>query len=180
MARFFIHRPVFAWVLAIVTMLAGVLGLMSLSISQYPEVSPPTVRISASYSGASAEAVQNAVTTVIEDALTGLEGMIYMTSSSGRGSASVSIVFDQGVDPDAAQAEVQNKVQLVLAQLPDAVQDAGVRVSRSTTSILMVGALVSEDGRYSSVELADLLDKTVTGPVQRVEGVGSINTFGSG
>ncbi|TRW99373.1 efflux RND transporter permease subunit [Paracoccus sp. M683] len=180
MARFFIYRPVFAWVLAIVTMLGGVLGMQSLSISQYPEVSPPTVRISASYSRASAEAVQNSVTTVIEDALTGLEGMIYMTSSSARGSSSVSIVFEQDVDPDDAQTEVQNKIQLVLTRLPDAVQDAGVRVSRSTSSILMVGALVSEDGTYSSIQLADMLEKSVTGAVQRVEGVGSINTFGSG
>ena len=180
MARFFIHRPVFAWVLAIVTMLGGVLGLQSLAISQYPEVSPPTVRISATYSGASAEAVQNSVTTVIEDALTGLDGMIYMTSSSTRGSSSVSLVFEQGVDPEDAQVEVQNKVQLILSQLPDTVQDAGVRVSRSTSSILMVGALVSSDGSYSTIELADMLDQIVTGPIQRLDGVGSINTFGSG
>ncbi|RWR30840.1 multidrug efflux RND transporter permease subunit [Sinirhodobacter populi] len=180
MARFFIHRPVFAWVLAIVTMLAGVLGLETLAISQYPEVSPPTVRISATYSGASAEAVGNSVTTVIEDAMTGLDGLIYMTSSSSRGTASVNLVFEQNIDPESAQTEVQNKVQLILSQLPDTVQDAGVRVSRSTSSILMIGALVSADGRYSSVELADMLDRTVQGPIQRVEGVGSINTFGSG
>ncbi|HEY0212961.1 MAG TPA: multidrug efflux RND transporter permease subunit [Paenirhodobacter sp.] len=180
MAYFFIHRPVFAWVLAIVTMLAGVLGLNSLAISQYPEVSPPTVRISATYSGASAEAVQNSVTTVIEDAMTGLDGMIYMTSSSSRGTTSVNLVFDQDIDPEDAQTEVQNKVQLILSQLPDTVQDAGVQVSRSTSSILMIGALVSDDGSYSSVELADILEKTVKGPVQRIEGVGSINTFGSG
>ncbi|RWR12282.1 multidrug efflux RND transporter permease subunit [Paenirhodobacter populi] len=180
MARFFIHRPVFAWVLAIVTMLAGVLGLNTLAISQYPEVSPPTVRISATYSGASAEAVGNSVTTVIEDAMTGLDGLIYMTSSSSRGTASVNLVFEQNIDPESAQTEVQNKVQLILSQLPDTVQDAGVRVSRSTSSILMIGALVSADGRYNSVELADMLDTTVQGPIQRVEGVGSINTFGSG
>ena len=180
MAHFFIHRPVFAWVLAIVVMLGGVLGLQNLSISQYPEVSPPTVRITATYNGASAEAVQNSVTTVLEDALTGLDGMLYMTSSSGRGRSSVQIVFDQSVDADAAQTDVQNKIQLVTSQLPDAVQDAGVRITRSTTSILMVGALVSEDGKYSSVQLADMLDKTVESPIQRVQGVGSINTFGSG
>ena len=180
MAHFFIRRPVFAWVLAIVTMLAGVLGLQSLAISQYPEVSPPTVRVSAAYSGASAEAVQNSVTTVIEDAMTGLDGMIYMTSSSTRGAASVSLVFEQGIDAEDAQTEVQNKVQLILSQLPDTVQDAGVSVSRSTSSILMIGALVSKDGSYNSIQLADMLDKSVTGPVQRVEGVGSINTFGSG
>ncbi|GHF64340.1 multidrug efflux RND transporter permease subunit [Seohaeicola zhoushanensis] len=180
MARFFIHRPVFAWVLAIVTMLAGALGLTTLPISQYPEVSPPTVRISASYSGASAEAVQNSVTSTIEDAMTGLDGLIYMTSSSGKGTASISLVFEQDIDPDTAQSDVQNKVQLILSQLPEAVQTAGVRVNRSSTSILMVGALVSEDNRYSTIELADMLDSRVEGPVQRIEGVGSINTFGSG
>ena len=180
MARFFIHRPVFAWVLAIVTMLGGILGLLNLPISQYPEVSPPTVRISATYSGAAAAAVQNSVTSTIEDAMTGLDGMIYMTSSSTSGSSSISLVFDQDTDPETAQTEVQNKVQLILSQLPDSVQDAGVRVSRSTSSILMVGALVSADDSYSTIELADLLDTSVEGPVQRIEGVGSINTFGSG
>ncbi|WP_136685453.1 efflux RND transporter permease subunit [Falsirhodobacter xinxiangensis] len=180
MAHFFIHRPVFAWVLAIVTMLAGLLGLTTLPISQYPEVAPPTVRISATYSGASAEAVQNSVTTVIEDGLTGLEGLLYMTSSSSPGSSSISLVFDENTDPDTAQVQVQNKLQLVTSQLPGAVQDQGVRVSRSTSSILMVGALVSADNRYSSLELADMLETTVEGPVQRTEGVGSINVFGSG
>ncbi len=180
MARFFIHRPVFAWVLAIVTMLGGILGLLNLPISQYPEVSPPTVRISATYSGAAAAAVQNSVTSTIEDAMTGLDGMIYMTSSATSGSSSISLVFDQDTDPETAQTEVQNKVQLILSQLPDSVQDAGVRVSRSTSSILMVGALVSADDSYSTIELADLLDTSVEGPVQRIEGVGSINTFGSG
>ncbi|MEI4471276.1 efflux RND transporter permease subunit [Frigidibacter sp. MR17.24] len=180
MARFFIHRPVFAWVLAIVTMLAGILGIYTLPISQYPEVAPPTIRITATYSGASAETVQNSVTTTIEDAMTGLDGMLYMTSSSGRGRSSISIVFDEGTDPDDAQVQVQNKLQLVQNQLPDRVQDAGIRVNRSTSSILMVGALVSEDNSYTSLQLADMLETTVEGPVQRTQGVGSINVFGSG
>ncbi|MEI4488453.1 efflux RND transporter permease subunit [Frigidibacter sp. MR17.14] len=180
MARFFIHRPVFAWVLAIVTMLGGVLGIYTLPISQYPEVAPPTIRITATYSGASAEAVQNSVTTTIEDAMTGLDGMLYMTSSSGRGRSSISIVFDENTDPDDAQVQVQNKLQLVQNQLPDRVQDAGIRVNRSTSSILMVGSLVSKDNKYSSLQLADMLETTVEGPVQRTQGVGSINVFGSG
>ncbi|MCJ8139007.1 multidrug efflux RND transporter permease subunit [Falsirhodobacter halotolerans] len=180
MAHFFIHRPVFAWVLAIVTMLFGLFGLTTLPISQYPEVSPPTVRISASYPGASAQAVENSVTTVIEDSLTGLDGLLYMTGSSGAGSSSITLVFDDSTDGDDAQVEVQNQLQRVLAQLPDQVQDDGVRVRQSTSSILMVGALVSDDNSFSALQLADMLEETVTGPVERTQGVGGINVFGSG
>ena len=179
MASFFIHRPVFAWVLAIVAMLAGAFSLTSLPISQYPDIAPTTVRISASYSGASAETVENSVTTVIEDGLTGLDGLTYMTASSTEGSASVSLTFDDTVDPDMAQVQVQNKLQLVESKLPDTVTNAGVSVTRSTSSILMVGALVSEDGRYSTLELGDILSSTIEDAVQRTEGVGSINSFGS-
>ncbi len=180
MAQFFIHRPVLAWVLAIVTMIAGVMGISTLSVSQYPDVSPPTVRVQATYRGASAQAVQNSVTTVIEDAMTGLEGLLYMTSTSREGSGNVQMVFDQAVDPDQAQIDVQNKLSSVESQLPDAVIDNGLRVSRSSTSILMIGALVSPDNRYSTIELGNILEQRISGPVQRTEGVGSINVFGSG
>ena len=180
MAHFFIRRPVFAWVLAIIVMLGGAMGLNTLAISQYPEIAPTTVRISARYPGASAEAVQNSVTTVIEDGLTGLDGMIYMESSSSTGSASVSLTFDDATDPDMAQVQVQNKLQLITSQLPDTVQDQGVNVSRSTSSILMVGALVSKDGSYTSLQLGDLMAQSIEDPVQRTTGVGSINAFGSG
>ncbi|MCZ0960052.1 efflux RND transporter permease subunit [Paracoccus benzoatiresistens] len=180
MARFFIRRPVFAWVLAFVTMLVGALGLQSLAIEQYPQIAPTTVRISATYTGASAEIVENSVTTVIEDAMTGIDGLIYMTSNSTPGSASVSLTFDDTVDADIAQVQVQNKLQLVTSQLPDIVQQQGVNVSRSTSSILLVGALTSTDGSYSSVELGDLVSQMIEDPVKRTPGVGSINTFGSG
>lgn len=179
MASFFIHRPVFAWVLAIVTMFLGAFSVTSLPISQYPDIAPTTVRISASYTGASAETVENSVTTVIEDGLTGLDGLTYMTSSSTEGSASVSLVFDDTIDPDMAQVQVQNKLQLVESNLPDVVTTSGVSVTRSTSSILLVGALVSEDGRYSTLELGDILSSTIEDAVQRTEGVGSINSFGS-
>ncbi|WP_372840940.1 efflux RND transporter permease subunit [Phaeovulum sp.] len=179
MAKFFIHRPVFAWVLAIATMLLGAYSITSLPISQYPDIAQTTVRISASYTGASAETVENSVTTVIEDGLTGLEGLTYMESSSSAGAASVSLTFDDSIDPDMAQVQVQNKLQLVEAQLPDAVTSRGVSVSRSTTSILMVGALVNEDNSYSSLELGDILSSTIVDAVQRTDGVGSIITFGS-
>ena len=133
MARFFIHRPVFAWVLAIITMLAGVFGLSSLPIAQYPDIAPTTVRISATYTGASPDIVENSVTTVIEDGMTGIDGLIYMTSTSSQGSSAIQLTFDGSVDPDIAQVQVQNKLQLVTPQLPDAVQSQGVSVSRSTS-----------------------------------------------
>ncbi|MFN7052587.1 MAG: efflux RND transporter permease subunit, partial [Gemmobacter sp.] len=180
MASFFIHRPVFAWVLAIVTMLFGVFALWSLPISKYPDIAPTTVRISASYGGASSETVQNSVTTVIEDGLTGLDGLLYMTSTSRKGSASVALTFDDTVDPDIAQVQVQNKLQLITSQLPDVVQQNGLNVSRSTSSILMVGALISEDGSRSSTELGDLVEQYILDPVKRTEGVGSVDVFGSG
>ncbi|ANT62731.1 multidrug efflux RND transporter permease subunit [Salipiger sp. CCB-MM3] len=177
MARFFIHRPVFAWVLAIIVMLAGWFGLSSLPISQYPQIAPTTVRISANYSGATSTTVANSVTSVIEDGLTGLDGLTYMTSTSSSGSSSISLVFDETVDPDMAQVQVQNKLQLVQSSLPEAVTSTGVSVTRSTSSILLVGALVSEDGSYDQTELGDILDRTIKDPVQRTDGVGSINSF---
>ncbi|TNC74740.1 efflux RND transporter permease subunit [Rubellimicrobium roseum] len=180
MARFFIFRPVFAWVLAIVTMLAGAFALTTLSVSQYPDIAPTTIRISASYPGATAEAVEGSVTQVIEDGLTGLDGLLYMVSSSREGSAGVTLTFDGSIDGPDAQNEVQARVQQVEGRLPDAVQQNGVSVSRSSSSILLVGALVSTDGRYSTLQLGDILSTTVEGPVQRTPGVGGINSFGSG
>ncbi|MBU2962486.1 efflux RND transporter permease subunit [Citreicella sp. C3M06] len=180
MGLFFIRRPIFAYVLAIMTVLAGIYGYFSLPVSQYPDIAPTTVRISASYSGATASAVENSVTRVIEDNMTGLEGLLYMTAQSTQGSSSLSLVFDDGIDPSQAQNDVQSKVSQVESQLPSAVQSAGVTVRRSSSSILMVGALVSTDNRYSSLELADIFEETLEGPIQRTEGVGDINQFGSG
>ncbi|MCV2446235.1 efflux RND transporter permease subunit [Paracoccus sp. DMF] len=180
MARFFIHRPVFAWVLAIITMLAGVYGLGSLPIAQYPDIAPTTVRIGATYTGASPDIVENSVTSIIEDGMTGLDGLTYMTSTSSQGSSSIQLTFDDSVDPDIAQVQVQNKLQLVTSQLPDAVQSQGVSVTRSTSSILLVGALTSTDGSYSSLELGDLVAQVIEDPVKRTVGVGSVQSFGSG
>ena len=180
MGLFFIGRPVFAWVLALMTMLAGAWAVTSLPVSQYPDIAPTTVRVSASYSGATSTAVENSVTRVLEDGMTGLEGLLYMTGSSRQGSSSLSLVFDDSVDPVDAQNEVQSKVTQVDRQLPSAVQNQGVTVSRSDSSILMVGALVSQDATYSTVELGDLFSEIVEGPVQRTEGVGGVNVFGSG
>ncbi|NHF72764.1 multidrug efflux RND transporter permease subunit [Paracoccus xiamenensis] len=180
MGQFFIHRPVFAWVLAIVTMLAGIYGLLGLPVSQYPDIAPTTVRIGASYSGATAEAVQNSVTTPIEDALTGIEGLLYFESSSSQGRSGITLTFDDSVEPTDALNDVQSKVRSVESRLPTPVQNDGVSVTRSTSSILMVGSLVSTNGRYSTVELGNMLEEIVEGPVKRVPGVGSINVFGSG
>ena len=180
MAQFFIHRPVFAWVLAIVTMLAGVFSLIGLPVSQYPDIAPTTVRISASYPGATAGAVQNSVTTPIEDSLNGIDGLIYFESNSSQGRSSLTLTFDDSVEPTDALNDVQSRVRSVESRLPTPVQSNGVSVSRSTSSILMVGALVSNDNGYRTVELGNLLEEVVEGPVNRVEGVGGINLFGSG
>jgi len=179
MSKFFIHHPVFAWVISIVIMLAGYFGLSSMSISQYPDIAPTTVRISASYTGATANTVQNSVTTIIEDGMTGLDGLTYMTSTSSSGSSSISLVFDSSIDPAMAQVQVQNKLQLVQSSLPTTVTSAGVSVTRSTSSILLVGAVVDENDHYSQVELGDILDRTIKDTVQRVSGVGAIDTFSS-
>jgi len=181
LADFFIERPIFAWVLAIAVMLGGLLGITTLPIAQYPEIAPTTVRISATYPGASAETVENSVTKIIEQGMTGLENLDYMSASStSTGQASIQLTFASGVDADIAQVQVQNKLQLVESQLPDAVISQGVTVTKSTTSILMVGALVSRDGSISSADLGDYFRSTFQDALKRVEGVGDVNVFGSG
>ena len=180
MANFFIHRPIFAWVIAIVIMLGGALAISTLSISQYPEIAPTTVRISATYTGASAETVEKSVTQVIEDGLTGLDDLTYMTSTSRTGQSTVQLTFGNSIDADIAQVQVQNKLQLVESQLPDVVTNAGVTVTKSNDSILLVGSLVSTDGKRSSVDLGDIFSTQIQDQVQRLEGVGSVQVFGSG
>jgi multidrug efflux pump len=180
MAQFFIRRPIFAWVIAIIIMLGGALAISTLSIAQYPEIAPTTVQISASYNGASAETVEKSVTSIIEDGMTGLDDLTYMTSSSSTGSASVSLTFGNSIDPEIAQVQVQNKLQLVQSQLPDIVQSSGITVTRSTSSILLVGALVSTDGARNNVELGDIFSSQIEDQIKRLEGVGSIEVFGTG
>lgn len=181
MAQFFINRPVFAWVIAITIMLAGLLAISTLSISQYPEIAPPTVRISATYPGASAETVENAVTKVIEQNMNGLDNLIYMESSStSDGSASITLTFSNNADGDIAQMQVQNKLQLVESQLPDAVIDQGLRVTKSTSSFLMAVGLVSTDSKLSGTDLSDVVSTRLEDQLRRVEGVGDLMTFGGG
>jgi len=179
-ASFFIARPVFAIVLAIGAFLAGVMGIYSLSISQYPEIAPVTIRISATYSGATAEAVENSVTKKIESAMTGLDGLLYMESTSSTGSASISLTFENGTDPELAQVGVQNKLSTVETQLPDAVQNQGVRVNRSPSGILMIGNIVSRDGRYTTDQLSDIMSSQIEDRIERLDGVGSVQSFGAG
>ncbi|PKR87284.1 hydrophobe/amphiphile efflux-1 family RND transporter [Pleomorphomonas diazotrophica] len=181
MAQFFINRPVFAWVIAITIMLAGILAISTLSISQYPEIAPPTVRVSATYPGASAETVENAVTKVIEQNMNGLDNLEYMESSStSDGSSSITLTFSNGTDADIAQMQTQNKLQLVESLLPDAVIDQGITVTKSTSSFLMAVGLVSTDGKLTGTDLADVVSTRIEDQLRRVDGVGDLMTFGGG
>ncbi|PYE37816.1 multidrug efflux pump [Rhizobium sp. PP-F2F-G38] len=181
MSRFFIDRPIFAWVISICIMLAGLLAITTLSISQYPQIAPTTVRISASYPGADAQTVENSVTKVIEQGMTGIDNLDYMTSTSqATGAASISLTFTNNADPDVAQMQVQNKLQLVESNLPQSVQSSGITVAKSASSFLMVVAFVSTDNRLSSLDLSDYIDSTLNDTIKRVAGVGDTRIFGSG
>ncbi len=180
MARFFIDRPIFAWVIAIVIMLAGGLSILTLPVSQYPAIAPPAIAINASYPGASAKTVEDSVTQVIEQKLTGLDNLLYMSSQSDSyGRATVTLTFDAGTDPDIAQVQTQNKLQLAMPLLPLAVQQQGVQVVKSARNFLMVVAFVSKDGSMSRVDLADFINSTVQEPLSRVTGVGEVQVFGA-
>jgi multidrug efflux pump len=181
MSRFFIERPIFAWVVAIVIMLAGLLALRTLPISQYPQIAPTTVSISASYPGADAQTVENSVTKVIEQGMTGVDNLQYMSATStSSGSATITLTFTSAADPDVAQMQVQNKLQLVTAQLPQTVQNTGITVAKASSGFLMVAAFVSTDGRMSTTDLADYVDSTLNDTLKRVAGVGSTQLFGAG
>lgn len=179
MAKFFIDRPVFAWVIAIIIMLAGVLAIRSLPVEQYPKIAPPTVSISAAYPGASAETVENAVTQVIEQRLTGIDQMRYYNSSSQDGSMTINITFEPGVDPDIAQVQTQNKVQGAVSLLPQEVQAQGVTVTKSNDTFLLVVGFYTEDGSLSQGDLGDLLVSNFRDPLSRINGIGSVRVFGS-
>ncbi len=180
MARFFIDRPIFAWVLAIVVMLAGALSILTLPVAQYPAIAPPTIAINASYPGASAKTVEDSVTQVIEQKMTGLDGLLYMASSSDSyGQATVTLTFDAGTDPDIAQVQTQNKLQLALPLLPVAVQQQGVQVAKSARNFLMVLGFVSNDEGFTRDDLSDFLVASVQEPLSRVTGVGEVQVFGA-
>lgn len=181
MARFFIDRPIFAWVIAITIMLGGLLSIFSLPLKQYPDIAPPTISVSATYTGASAETVQNSVTQILEQQMTGLDNLLYMSSSSSSsGSASITLTFAAGTDADTAQVQVQNKVSQAESMLPDTVKNAGVTVSKSGgSSMFMVLAFTSDDGSMSDTDIADYMVSSLQDSISRVSGVGSVNVFGS-
>ena len=180
MARFFIDRPIFAWVIAIIIMLAGGLSITQLPVSMYPTIAPPSVSISAFYPGATAEAVENAVTQVIEQNMKGLDGLIYMTATSqSSGSAQVQLTFDTGTDPDIAQVQVQNKLQLAMPLLPQEVQRQGVSVNKSRSGFLMVLGFISENGSMDRDDIADYVNTNLRDPLSRVSGVGEVQLFGT-
>ena len=179
-SRYFVDRPIFAWVIAIVVMLGGIGAIMSLSIAQYPDVAPPTVQIRATYTGASAETLETSVTQVIEQELTGIDGMDYFSSSSdSSGSASISVTFEKGTDPDTAQVQVQNKVAQAEARLPSAVTQQGVTVSKANSDFLMIVAVYDKTDTSSEADVADYLVSHFQDELARVDGVGSSQVFGS-
>jgi hydrophobe/amphiphile efflux-1 (HAE1) family protein len=181
MARFFIDRPIFAWVIAIVIMLAGGAAIMSLSLEQYPDIAPTKVTIRATYSGASAETIENSVIQVIEQQMTGLDHLTWMTSrSQSDGSARVELTFDAGTNPDVAQMQVQNKLQQVLSQLPESVQDQGVTVAKASTDTMMVFNLISDDPSVTSTDIANYIANNLKDTISRVDGVGDAQAYGSG
>lgn len=180
MARFFINRPVFAWVIAIVIMITGVLSILQLPIAQYPSIAPPQIAIATAYPGASAKTIENTVTQVIEQRMTGLDHLRYMESSSdSSGAVSITLTFEPEADPDIAQVQVQNKLALAMPLLPQEVQQLGVNVSKSVRNFLLVLGFRSVDGSLSAADLGDFVVSQIQEPLSRVPGVGDIQNFGT-
>lgn len=180
MSRFFIDRPIFAWVLAIVVMLAGVLAINSLPIAQYPAIAPPAISVSANYPGASARTLEDTVTQIIEQKMKGLDGLMYMSSTSeSSGSMSLTLTFSADTDPDIAQVQVQNKLASATPLLPQEVQRQGISVAKSARNFLLVVGFVSEDGSMDNIDIGDYVASSVQDIVSRVDGVGEVQLFGS-
>lgn len=180
LSRFFLNRPVFAWVVAIIMMALGALAIYQMPIAQYPPIAPPSIAINAFFPGASAETVENTVTQVIEQKMTGLDNMLYITgTSSSSGTARIEMTFAAGTDPDVAWSKVQNKLQLAMASLPDTVQRSGVTVSKSTRNYLIIIGLISEDGSMNGNDLRDFAQSKLEQILSRVPGVGEVVEFGS-
>jgi hydrophobe/amphiphile efflux-1 (HAE1) family protein len=180
LSRFFLDRPVFAWVIAIILMVLGGLAIYNLPISQYPPIAPPSIAIDSFYPGASAETVENSVTQIIEQKMTGFDDMLYLSGTSdSAGSSRIELTFKAGTDPDLAWAKVQNKLQLAMASLPEVVQRTGVMVSKSTRNYLIIVGLISEDGRLDGNDLRDYAQSNLEKVLARVPGVGEVTCFGS-
>ncbi len=180
MPRFFINRPIFAWVIAIMVMLAGLLAIKTLPVSQYPPIAPPQITINAMYQGASAQTVQDTVTQVIEQKLNGIDNLIYMSSTSdSAGAVAINLTFKAGTDPNIAQVQTQNKLQLATPLLPQIVQKQGIQVVKSTKNFLLIIGLVSEDGSMDRPALTDYMVANIQDIISRTEGVGEVTVFGS-
>jgi hydrophobe/amphiphile efflux-1 (HAE1) family protein len=179
LSKFFLDRPVFAWVIAIIMMLGGGLAIYNMPISQYPPIAPPSIAIDAYYPGASAETVENSVIQIIEQKMTGFDRLLYMTATSdGSGAGRIELTFAPGTDPDFAWSQVQNKLQLAMASLPDVIQRQGVKVSKSTRNWLIIVGLISEDGSMSGTDLRDYAQSNIEKVLARVPGVGEVESFG--
>jgi multidrug efflux pump len=180
MAKFFIDRPIFAWVIAIILMLAGIASIFTLPIAQYPTIAPPAIQISANYPGASAKTVENTVTQVIEQQMSGLDHLLYLSSTSDdSGTATITLTFAAGTNPDIAQVQVQNKLQLATPLLPQEVQQQGTKVTKSSSSFLLVMAFNSEDGSMNKYDLANYVASNIEDPISRIDGVGTVTLIGS-
>ncbi|HBU6571353.1 TPA: efflux RND transporter permease subunit [Citrobacter amalonaticus] len=180
MANFFIRRPIFAWVLAIILMLAGALAIMQLPVAQYPTIAPPAVAISANYPGADAQTVQDTVTQVIEQNMNGIDNLMYMSSTSdSAGSVTITLTFQSGTDPDIAQVQVQNKLQLATPLLPQEVQQQGISVEKSSSSFLLVAGFVSDDPQTTQDDISDYVASNVKDTISRLNGVGDVQLFGA-
>ncbi|PLN91475.1 hydrophobe/amphiphile efflux-1 family RND transporter, partial [Klebsiella quasipneumoniae] len=180
MSKFFIHRPVFAWVLAIIMMIAGGLAILQLPIAQYPTIAPPAVAISATYPGADAQTVQDTVTQVIEQNMNGIDNLMYMSSTSdSAGSVTITLTFKSGTDPDIAQVQVQNKLQLATPLLPQEVQQQGISVEKSSSSFLLVAGFISDNPVTTQDDISDYVASNVKDPISRLNGVGDVQLFGA-
>ena len=180
MSRIFIDRPIFAWVIAIIVMLAGIGAIFSLPIAQYPDIAPPQVNVRAVYPGASAETVQNSVAQVIEQQLTGIDGLLYFTTSStSRGQVNISATFEKGTDPDIAQVQVQNQVQQALSRLPQQVQQQGLRVTKSNPDQLLLVGVYDKTDKRTNQDVSDWMASNMQDPLARIPGVGDTNVFGA-
>ncbi|EAQ8192063.1 efflux RND transporter permease subunit [Salmonella enterica] len=180
MANFFIRRPIFAWVLAIILMMAGALAIMQLPVAQYPTIAPPAVSISATYPGADAQTVQDTVTQVIEQNMNGIDNLMYMSSTSNSaGSVTITLTFQSGTDPDIAQVQVQNKLQLATPILPQEVQQQGISVEKSSSSFLMVAGFVSDNPNTTQDDISDYVASNIKDSISRLNGVGDVQLFGA-
>ena len=180
MSKLFIDRPIFAWVIAIIIMLVGIGAIISLPVAQYPDVAPTQINIRASYPGASAATLESSVTQILEQQLTGIDGMLYFQSSStARGSVSISVIMEKGVNPDIAQVQVQNAIQAAISRLPQQVQQQGVRVTKGAPDLLLIVSIFDKTDKSTNFDVSDWLATNIQDELSRIPGVGDVNVFGA-